>query len=362
MLQLILKKLQHLQPIEMFIILFIFGLTLYGFRNTFYKLGVKVSSFTETVLRRYLFPYTPTLSLYYDRGFFTLHWTMVWLFCRFTVIQPVYLFLVEYIHWEIPARFVAILLSMMIALGPSLLLTAYEDHNEGISVLHFILCVYSRRYIKTILRIYCIRRYMERTFFRQFLSFVFQFSLFAGYLATGSSICFVTWLTFIYVAMYCDYIIHEVFNPKEFQPFGVFDPKYLEDEDDITLTISPEYFFYKYRFHYWRNKLPKFFDQDAYVEGFSYPAMDRDDFFRLTDFFISELDFLEKKKEEFENDPREKMAMISFVLKSPQIPLTDEQEATLRRVLKELEIEFKEKYPEKRTQKEKPSSTSLKGD
>ena len=118
--------------------------------------------------------------------------------------------------------------------------------------------------------------------------------------------------------------------------------------------ISPEYFFYKYRFHYGKNKLPKFFYQDAYVEGFSYPAMDRDDFFRLTDAFISELDFLEKKKEEFENDPREKMAMISFVLKSPQIPLTDEQEATLRRVLKELEIEFKKKYPEDSLSASKP--------
>ena len=75
--------------------------------------------------------YTPNLKLYYQRGFFTLYWTIVWLVCRFTFIKPIFLVLNETIDSIIFARFLAIIsLSMGIALIPSLVLTSISDLNE----------------------------------------------------------------------------------------------------------------------------------------------------------------------------------------------------------------------------------------
>ena len=39
---------------------------------------------------------------------------------------------------------------------------------------------------------------------------MFLFSLFVGYLLTGSPLFLITWLTIIYLGIYCDKIISEI--------------------------------------------------------------------------------------------------------------------------------------------------------
>ena len=249
-----------------------------------------------------LFPYTPNLKLYYQRGFFTLYWTIVWLVCRFTFIKPIFLVLNETIDSIIFARFLAIILSMGIALIPSLVLTSISDLNETVSTLHFNLCVTYRMYLKIILKLFVIRTYATNTKIKEFLSFLFLFSLFIVYLFTGSLMVLTLWLTIIYFGIYSDHIIKEVFLSNY-----VFIEKEISS---FSYIIKPERFLYNFRFYYWLNKLPYFFNQEAYTQGYSFEAMDREEFFQHVTIFNQGLEYSKKVEKLFEN-PKLKEAILS---------------------------------------------------
>jgi len=254
-----------------------------------------------------LFPYTPNLKLYYQRGFFTLYWTIVWLVCRFTIIKPIFFILNETIDSIIFARFLAVILSMGIALIPSLVLTSISDLNETVSAVHFNLCVTYRMYLKIILKLFVIRTYATNTKIKEFLSFLFLFSLFLVYLFTGSLMVLTLWLTIIYFGIYSDHIIKEVFLSN-----GIF----IEDEiSSLSQTIKPERFLFNFRFFYWLNKLPDFFNQEAYTQGYSFEAMDREEFFQHVTIFNEWLESRKEVEQHFEN-PRFKKAIVLAALKS----------------------------------------------
>ena len=68
-------------------------------KKIFQKLITGVKDFSDQSLQKYLFPYTPYLAEYYEKGFFTLWWNF-YNNCRFTVIHT-YLQLIEITDWVI---------------------------------------------------------------------------------------------------------------------------------------------------------------------------------------------------------------------------------------------------------------------
>ena len=61
---------------------------------------------------------------------------------------------------------------MLIALIPSLMLTAVEDLNELISALHFKLCSTYRTYLKIILCLFVLHSYTTNNEIRAFIRFL----------------------------------------------------------------------------------------------------------------------------------------------------------------------------------------------
>ena len=199
-------------PEFIIIFFFIIGLLLFFTKEIFQKLITGVKDFSDQSLQKYLFPYTPYLAELFEKGFFTLWWTILFITnWPITVILPTYLQLLEITDWVIMARLVSIIFSFIIALIPSLMMTALADLNELISALHFYLCTTYRTYLRIILKIFVIRAYSQKTKIKAFFSFMFLFSLFIGYLLTGSPLCLITLLTVIYLGIYCDKIISEYF-------------------------------------------------------------------------------------------------------------------------------------------------------
>ena len=300
-----------------------------------------------------LFPYTPNLKVYYDRGFFTLYWTIVWLVCRFTFIKPIFLVLNETIDSIIFARFLAIILSMGIALIPSLVLTSISDLNETVSTLHFNLCVTYRMYLKIILKLFVIRTYATNTKIKEFLSFLFLFSLFIVYLFTGSLMVLTLWLTIIYFGIYSDHIIKEVFLSNY-----VFIEKEISS---FSYIIKPERFLYNFRFYYWLNRLPSFFNQEAYTQGYSFEAMDREEFFQHVTIFNEGLEYDKKLKKHFEN-PKFQKAILSAEGSNKDVKTKDQLiKAIIIKSIKELNKEISEEQKKKKDIKRFTNSKNKRG-
>jgi hypothetical protein len=157
-------------------------------------------------------------------------------------------------------------------------------------------------YLKIILKLFVIRTYATNTKIKEFLSFLFLFSLFFVYLFTGSLMVLTLWLTIIYFGIYSDHIIKEVFLSNYV---------FIEQEiSSLSYTIRPERFLYNFRFFYWLNKLPSFFNQEAYTQGYSFEAMDREEFFQHVTIFNEGLEYSKKVEKLFEN-PKLKKAILS---------------------------------------------------
>ena len=75
-------------PEFIIIFFFIIGLLLFFSKKIFQKLITGVKDFSDQSLQKYLFPYTPYLAEYYEKGFFTLWWTI--LLIADLLIQPIY--------------------------------------------------------------------------------------------------------------------------------------------------------------------------------------------------------------------------------------------------------------------------------
>jgi hypothetical protein len=277
-----------------------------------------------------LFPHAPILKLYYNRGFFTLYWTIVWLVCRFTIIQSIYLSLGEIIESVILTQLFAISLSMLIALIPSLMLTAVEDLNELISALHFKLCSTYRTYLKIILRLFVLHSYTTNNKIRAFIRFLSLLSLFIGYLLTNSLIILSLWLTIIYLGIYFRDIISKIVAGDKI--------------NGSAEMIHPELFLYNFRFHYWKNALPYFYNQNAYEEGYHFGALDRETFFSQVKLYNEHVELNEKLKKQV-GDPRHIYSLIILALRSDKIR-DKKTMSTLKRNLISFEKVILEKYPE----------------
>ena len=277
-----------------------------------------------------LFPHAPILKLYYNRGFFTLYWTIVWLVCRFTIIQSIYLSLGEIMESVILTQLFAISLSMLIALIPSLMLTAVEDLNELISALHFKLCSTYRTYLKIILRLFVLHSYTTNNEIRAFIRFLSLSSLFIGYLLTNSLIILSLWITIIYLGIYFHSIISKIVTGDKI--------------NGPTETIYPELFLYNFRFHYWKNELPYFYNQNAYEEGYHFGAIDREIFFSQVKLYNGYVEWRKKLKKQVE-DPRYIYCLLVHTLKSDKIR-DDKTIMTLKKHLMSFEEVVLKKYPE----------------
>jgi hypothetical protein len=115
------------------------------------------------------------------------------------------------------------------------------------------------------------------------------------------------WLTIIYFGIYSNHIIKEVFLSNNI---------FIEKEiSSLSETIKPERFLFNFRFFYWLNKLPYFFNQEAYSQGYSFEAMDREEFFQHVTIFNEWVESKKKVEKHFEN-PAFKKAILSAALKA----------------------------------------------
>ncbi len=318
-------------------IILLIGIGLFLIRNPLRKMIEKPRRIVIRYAEGNLFPHTPILKIYYDRGFFTLYWTILWLICRFTFIKPVYLILVELTDWSIGAQFFSIVLSMLMALIPSLLCTVVEDLNEIISALHFYVCSTYRMYLRIILRIYVLHIYTMNNNIRVFLRFMFLFSLFAGYLFTNSPVILSLLLTIIYLGVYCEYIVSKILDRNQV----------MENVKTPIYTIDPDMFLYNFRFSYWKNKLPYFYDEDAYERGYYFRAMDPKTFAKHVEWHNSFMDTVKKSLKNMQ-DPRYGYVQLSMWLKSMDA-ISIKQEESSKQTLKILEKRILKEYPQSKT-------------
>ena len=322
---------------ELIAIVLLLGIGLYLSRSFFQGILIKIQKRIVNYMEGNLFPHTPILKVYYDRGFFTLYWTILWLIFWFKLIKPEYLLLFELTDSSIGAQFFSIALSMLIALIPSLLLTVVEDLNEIISALHFYVCSTYRMYLRIILRIYVLHIYTMNNNIRAFLRFMFLFSLFAGYLFTNSPVILSLLLTIIYLGVYCEYIVSKILDRNQVMK-NVKTPIY---------TIDPDMFLYNFRFPYWKNKLPYFYDEDAYERGYYFRAMDPKTFAKHVEWQNNFRNTVKKNLKDMQ-DPRYVYVQLAMGLKSMD-SLSIKQEESIKHTLKIVEKRVLKEYPHTKT-------------
>jgi len=197
---------------------------------------------------------------------------------------------------------------------------------------------------------FVIRTYATNTKIKEFLSFLFLFSLFIVYLFTGSLMVLTLWLTIIYFGIYSDHIIKEVFLSNYV---------FIEQEiPSLSYTIKPERFLYNFRFFYWQNKLPYFFNQEAYIQGYSFEAMDREEFFQHVTIFNKGLEYNKKLEKHFEN-PKFQKAILSAEGSNKDVKTKDQLiKAIIIKSIKELNKEISEEKKKKTDIKRFTNSTN----
>ena len=313
---------------ELIAIVLLLGIGLYLSRSFFQGIQKGIVNYMEGNL----FPHTPILKVYYDRGFFTLYW----LICLLFVLMR----LTEYFQLtgsSIGDQLFSIALSMLIALIPSLLLTVVEDLNEIISALHFYVCSTYRMYLRIILRIYVLHIYTMNNNIRAFLRFMFLFSLFAGYLFTNSPVILSLLLTIIYLGVYCEYIVSKILDRNQV----------MEIVKTPIYTIDPDMFLYNFRFPYWKNKLPYFYDEDAYERGYYFRAMDPKTFAKHVEWHNNFMNTVKKSLKDMQ-DPRYVYVQLAMGLKSMD-SLSIKQEESIKHTLKIVEKRVLKEYPHTKT-------------
>jgi len=144
--------------------------------------------------------------------------------------------------------------------------------------------------------------YMLNTKFKEFLSYMLLFFLFAGYLLTRSFFFLIPWLSIIYF----------------------------------------------YRFDYWKNKVPLMIDQDVYERGLSFGTISREEFAN----HIKIYNYNVNTENRMRNDPYTKFSSLcgGMVMLGPDI-LEKEVEDRVILSLKRFEKSVLEKYPDTQTKK-----------
>jgi hypothetical protein len=221
------------------------GLFLFFVRHSLLKITSKIGDIFKIFIHNYLFK-IPGFEANYKDGFFILYWTLSWLVCRFTLIQPIYNTLVatgNSLEIQIMVQLVSIVLAMIVALIPAILLTCYQLVNNYVSVFHYMSCTSDLWYIRLILRIHVIRSSIYYSNIRLCIAFVSIFCLFVGYLTTGNKVFLAFFLLIMYARLYCEY----------------FTLRVMPEMDRLSspfITLPVDYFLANLRYRYWDNRLP----------------------------------------------------------------------------------------------------------
>ena len=112
-------------------------------------------------------------------------------------------------------------------------------------------------------------------------------------------------------------------------------------------TIDPDMFLYNFRFPYWKNKLPYFYDEDAYERGYYFRAMDPKTFAKHVEWHNNFMDTVKKSLKNMQ-DPRYGYVQLSMWLKSTDA-ISIKQEESTKQTLKILEKRILKEYPQSKT-------------
>ena len=112
-------------------------------------------------------------------------------------------------------------------------------------------------------------------------------------------------------------------------------------------TIGPDKFLYYFRFTDWKNKLPYFYDEDAYERGDYFGAMHPKTFANHVEWHNSFMNSLKKNLKDMQ-DPRYVYALLSMGLKSMDA-MNIKQEKSIKRTLKIVEEKILKEYPHSKT-------------
>jgi hypothetical protein len=253
-----------------FLMSLILGVILFLSRHFIIDIISIIGNMFRSMVEKYLFK-LPNFERYYNQGFFLLHWTLVWLICRLTVIKPIYETLMvdsESLVLQIFIQVLSIVLAMVIALIPVTLLTCSEWVNNWISVLHFLYCSDYQFYIRFILRLHVIRCRIYRTQAMKLMIFIPLFMVFMAYLVTNEKILLFLFLSVIYSKLYVENFTLKVM-PK------------ATAVANFSTKLPISYFLANLKFRYWNNKVPIMLGGETFEPSYYFEAISRDQYLAL---------------------------------------------------------------------------------
>ena len=248
------------------------GLILFSCRDVFSKITSKIGGIIRKYIMTRLLFKIPHFESNFEDGFFLVYWTLTWLVCRFTLIQPIYSHLIlilgnETLFIKALVRFGAILLALIIALIPATFLTSYQKLNDYISVFHYIGYTQDPWYIRFALRLHVFWSNVFFSNMRMRVMFLFIFTLFIGYLLSANKVILVIFLLLLYSKLY-------------YQNFTLRIMPGLAKIEKWNSDIPVLYFLANVRYRYLENKFPvllggKTFDESPF---YSFKAITKEDF------------------------------------------------------------------------------------
>jgi len=295
----------------------ILGVILFFSRHRIIDIISKIGSIFRNIIEKYLFK-IPNFERYYNQGFFLLHWTLVWLVCRLTVIKPIYETLMvdsESLVLQIFIQVLSIVLAMVIALIPVTLLTCWPWINDWISVLHFLRCSDNRLYIQFILRLHVIRCRIYRSKVMMLVTFIILFMLFMAYLITNEKMLLFVFLSVIYSKLYVENFTLKVMpNATVLRNFST------------KLPIT--YFLANFKFRYWNNKVPIMLGGATFEPDYYFESISRDQYLALKSLYDDIL-FMEYVTDS-SIPPQERLKIYTAVIK----PIEGKKDGAILRSIK----------------------------
>jgi hypothetical protein len=318
-----------------FLMSLILGVILFLSRHFIIDIVSKIGNMFRSMVEKYLFK-LPNFERYYNQGFFLLHWTLVWLICRLTVIKPIYETLMvdsKSLVLQIFIQVLSIVLAMVIALIPVTLMTCSEWVNNWISVLHFSYCSDYQFYIRFILRLHVIRCRIYRTQAMKLMVFIPLFMVFMAYLVTNEKILLFLFLSVIYSKLYVENFTLKVMpNATRIA--------------DFNTKLPLDYFLANFKYRYWQNKVPLMLGGGTFEADYYFEAITRGQYLALKSLYDDIL-FMEYVTDP-SIPPQERLKIYTKVMK----PLEGKTDGV---ILESIKADLKIAESKARVKKERPS-------
>ncbi len=321
-----------------FLMSLILGVILFLSRHLIIDIISKIGNMFRNIVEKYLFR-IPNFERYYNQGFFLLHWTLVWLVCRLTIIKPIYETLMvdsESLVLQVLIQVLSIVLAMVTALIPVTLLTCSERINNWISVLHFLYCTDYQFYIRFILRLHVIRCRIYRTQAMRLMVFIPLFMVFMAYLVTNEKILLFLFLSVIYSKLYVENFTLKVMpNATRIA--------------DFNTKLPLDYFLANLKYRYWQNKVPLMLGGGTFEADYYFEAITRGQYLALKSLYDDIL-FIEYVTDP-SIPPQERLKIYTKVMK----PLEGKTDGV---ILESIKADLKIAESKARVKKERPSSNT----